>query len=225
MRREIEKYTDDLGYAHIQEYETFKDGDVVFEYPTYMGLVDKNGKQIVPCKYHNIIKFYNNAPLAPVELNNLWGYINQTGREVVPCHYSFADDKFYCGLAMVTKNDNYGFINSEGFEIIHCQYDDAHICWDNLCAVCYNGKWGVIDKNNNTIVSFEYDYANVMGNDRIIVCRYEKYGLLDYNGKVIVGCMYDGLSNILSDGRIEYKRNGEHGFMDLNGGHKEILPF
>ena len=26
-------------------------------------------------------------------------------------------------------------------------------------------------------------------------------------------------------GRIEYMKRGEHGFMDLNGNNKEILPF
>lgn len=225
MRLEIENRRDDLGYARVQMYETYEEDGKVFEYPTYMGLVDKNGKQIVSCKYHNIIGFYNNAPLACVELNRKYGYVDTMGNEIVSCQYSFAEDCFTCGLAMVARDDKYGFVDACGHEVITCKYEDAHVFIDNLSAVSKCGRWGVIDKNESIVVPMIYDYINIMGNERICVCKNDKYGMLNYFGKVIVCCEYDGLSSILSDGRVEYKKQGEHGFMDLNGNNKEILPF
>lgn len=222
MRKEIEDKRDQCGYARVRQYERMSDG---FEYPTYMGLVDRNGKEIVPCKYQNIIGFYNDAPLACVELDRKWGYINRMGKEIVPCIYTYADDCFNCGLAKVKRNEKYGFINEYGKEIITCKYDDARIFRFDLCAVANKGEWGVINKTEGLIIPFSYDYIGIMGHDRMCVEKHGKYGLLDYKGKMIVPCEYDGLTDILSDGRIEYMKRGEHGFMDLNGNNKEILPF
>lgn len=220
MKR-IEERRDECGFARIFEYVTIEG----HEYKTKCGLVDCNNKEIVPCKYHNILGFYNGAPLCCVELQNEWGYINKQGNEVVSCKYSFADDRFYCGLAMVERSGKYGFIDSTGRETIPCIYDRATIFWDNLCGVMKSGYYGCIDKQGHTVIPFNYDYLNVMGQKRIFVRKYGKCGMLDYNGYSVVQCEYDELSNILSDGRIEYKKGAEHGFMDLDGKNKQILPF
>lgn len=223
MRKEIDTICgrDELGYARIFQYEMYEG----VEFKTGCGLVNTNNQEVVPCVYSNIIGFYNGSPLAPVERDNKWGYINKNLKEVTPLYYDFAYDRFHCGLAMVERNDKYGFIDKDGNEKIQCKYDDAHIFIDNLADVKKNNSWGIINTNEEIIVSFIYDYLSVMGKNRIFVRSNGKCGLMDYDGRSVVPCVYDGLGEILSNGKIEYKIGNEHGFMDLNGRNKEVLPF
>ena len=219
--KKIEERTDEKGFRRIWLYETIGG----YEYQTYCGLVDKSGKEIVPCKYHNILGFFNGMPLACVELSHKWGYIDSNGKEVVPCEYDFADDRFYCGLATVTKKHKSGAINSRGIEVIPCIYDDVFVFIDNLAGVSRNGKYGSIDTKGDIIIDFKYEYLGVMGQNRICICSYGKYGLIDYKGCLIAPCIYDGLTDFKSGNRIEFKKGAEHGFLDINGNVIQILPF
>ena len=75
------------------------------------GLIDKSGREVIPCKYDYAMVF--SEGLAQVKMNGKWGYIDKSGREVIPCKY---DDvwNFSEGLAMVQMNGKYGYINKEG---------------------------------------------------------------------------------------------------------------
>lgn len=210
---------DDKGYRRVWLYDEI-DG---FEFKTFCGLVDKSGTEVVSCKYHNILGFYHNNPLACVELNDKWGYIDEDGKEVVPCQYDFAEDMFYCGLATVEKDEKWGCIDSTGKLIIPLVYDDSIIFFEQLAGAKRNGKYGVISTNGNIVIDFCYDYCGVMGQNRICVEQYGKCGLIDYKGNIIVPCIYDGISNILTGNRVSYKKGNEHGFMDLNGKVIQIL--
>ena len=222
MRKEIESdLRDDLGYARIFKYETFEG----VEYMTGCGLVDKENNEVVPCVYDNILGFYNGSPLSVIEKDDKYGYINQELVEVTPLFYDFANDRFYCELAQVKKNGKWGYIDKYGNEIIKCEYDDASIFWENFATVQKDNKWGVINRTGKIVVSFIYDYLSILGKERIFVRSNGKCGLLDYGGRSVVPCIYDGLTNILSNGKIEYKIGAEHGFMNLDGEIIDILPF
>lgn len=113
MRKEIENKRDQMGYARVFQYEVYEG----LELRTFCGLVNRNNEEIVPCKYHNIIGFWNDAPLAVVEISDKYGYINKQGKEVTPICYDFADDRFYCGLASVERDGKRGFVDSNGREV------------------------------------------------------------------------------------------------------------
>ena len=49
------------------------------------GFVDKEGNEVIPCKYENVEYFYHGHCF--VEKNGKWGIINTDGKEVVPCEY------------------------------------------------------------------------------------------------------------------------------------------
>ena len=222
MKKNIDEHADEKGFRRIQVIETTEDG---FKYGTFVGLVNLQGEEIVPCKYHNILGFYHNNPLACVKLNKKWGYINDKGHEVVPCQFDFAEDMFYCGLATVNKEDKWGCIDATGKLVIPVVYDDSILFCDNLAGTKRNGKSGVIDIKGNVVVDFLYDYCSVMGQNRICVKLNGKYGLINYYGRTITPCVYDGISDIKTGNRIEYQKGAEHGFMDLDGYTIQILPF
>ena len=47
------------------------------------GIIDKMGKEIVPCKYTLVMAFHDGlAPVRNADL--LWGFVNKEGVEVIP---------------------------------------------------------------------------------------------------------------------------------------------
>ena len=75
------------------------------------GLIDKSGREVIPCKYDYARDF--SEGLATVRINGKWGYIDKSGREVIPCKYNDVGN-FSEGLAMVQMNGKYGYIDKEG---------------------------------------------------------------------------------------------------------------
>lgn len=151
--------------------------------------------------------------------------------------YDVVDKESYCGRIRVQNGMKYGFIDTNGDEVIPCVYDFAYIFIDGIAEVNIGGmlntssRWGAINIYGDTVIPLIYEYLGILhdsscnGYNRIVFKKNGKYGLLNHIGKVIVPCEYDGLSDVRSNGKIEYKKGSEHGFMDLNGENKEVLPF
>ena len=69
------------------------------------GVIDKSGKEVIPCKYDFIYDFCEG--LAKVRLDGKYGYIDKSGKEVIPCKYDGA--KFVSdGLIGVKRGKKWG---------------------------------------------------------------------------------------------------------------------
>lgn len=168
------------------------------------------------------------------------GFVNINGIEVVPCEYITREYRLSCGLlSLYDSNMKIGFINNKGDFIYRCQFDEASGFKDNLCGVSkYDGgvrKWGLIDNRGNLLINYKYSAVVVLGNNRILI--EDAYltsvggggkgcGMMDYSGNVITSLEYRQMGPLFSDGTLEYVHlNGEHGIMDINGNHLEVLPY
>lgn len=122
------------------------------------GFIDKEGREIVPCKYDQISDFYEG--LAEVQLNDKMGFVDRNGKEVVPLIYDYAYD-FSEGLACVRIDDGdnrkYGFIDKTGNLVIPCKYDGADSFSEGMAAVQLNDKWGFVDNTGKEIIPCRYD--------------------------------------------------------------------
>lgn len=49
------------------------------------GFVNKNGEEIIPCKYKEAYGF--SEGLAGVKTKKGWGFINKDDEEIIPCKY------------------------------------------------------------------------------------------------------------------------------------------
>ncbi len=93
-----------------------------------MGVIDKTGKEIIPCKYddvgeHNIMY---NTELIKVKINNKYGFVDKAGNEVIPAKYDGAEG-FYDGIAIVEINDCEIYINENGVEYSEIDSDKTKI--------------------------------------------------------------------------------------------------
>ena len=149
------------------------------------GVIDKTGREIVPCKYDNMFNPIINdlgfhEGVAQVELNGKYGYIDKTGREIVPCRYDSVGD-FYEGLVEVELNGKYGFVDTTGKEVVPCKYDCAWFFSDGLAKVQLNSKYGYIDKTGREVVPLQYDDASIFSEGLAPVMMNGKWGYISVN--------------------------------------------
>lgn len=169
-------------YDKVRE---FSEGLAVVELDGLYGVIDKNGKEIVPALYQEIKDF--SEGLAVVKLNDKYGFINREGKLVIPLKYNSAESfskgktlvryanknmyisvagkeyeqigDFLEGLAVVKSNGKYGFIDKTGKEVISLKYDEVENFREGLAKVVLNKKIGYISKIERIVIPIKYDYA------------------------------------------------------------------
>jgi TonB family protein len=195
-----------------------------------VGLIDKTGKEIVPCIYNETSGF--SEGFATIKKDGKWGFIDTTGKEAVPCSYDNAGG-YSEGLACVEKNGKWGFIDKTGKEVIPCSYEMVNDFSEGLARVQKYGEWGIIDKTGKLIVPCSYDYVDLFREGFARVKKYGEWGIIDKTGKTLVPCSYkeagyfsEGLARVqkkLTDETLGYNLTAERwGFIDTTG--QEVIP-
>ena len=135
------------------------------------GVIDKEGKEIIPFKYNRLIAWGSGLLKAAIYENDnymraKWGVITEDGREIIPCIYSrigsqssdedydeclnFVDEKI---IPVEKRETNYkwGYVDMEGNEIIPCIYDRIKIFHNGIGAVYQDQQCYYIDKYGNIL--------------------------------------------------------------------------
>lgn len=125
------------------------------------GILDVNGKEVVPVKYANNLISFGQQEYCPVNTGGIsikyktrggkWGLINKTGKEIISCIY---DGIMSVSEELVAVNVG-GSYNEEG--------------------KCVGGKWGYVNTKGDVVIPFEYEEANAFQNG---VTRVKKDGQL-----------------------------------------------
>ena len=155
------------------------------------GLVDHNGKVLIPVEYEDIQSVSLNLNWLWAKKDGKYGYLDENGAVVIPFIYDGA--KTFSGLmAAVKKGDKWGFINRDAEEELPFIYDEAKAFYQGkwlsptLCLVKKGGKWGYIEKNNKVIIPFIYDEVEDFDLKYIRVVKDGKEGIIDFNRKTVI---------------------------------------
>jgi len=122
------------------------------------GLFDLEGKEIIPCKYDQII--FLNDNLIVLEKDNLQALFNYKGQELTDFIYMVFGD-FHDGLAKVRIKNKYGFINKVGKILIPIKYDYCNEFSNGLSIVTLNKKWLAINTKGKIIIKHKNSYEEV----------------------------------------------------------------
>jgi hypothetical protein len=193
------------------------------------GVIDANGKFVVPCKYESV---YISKGYIQVTLNKLEGLYDKKGKQVVPCSYE--DIYISNGQIRVTKNKLHGVYDIDrNREKIPCIYDECFFAGEqdksawglNMFLCKKNGKTGISDISGKEIIPciythviFQEDqnyYFVIKDND------YEdhktlfggKWGLIHKSGKEIIPCKYDEI-RYHGDGLVAVSTGGQRNAKD-----------
>lgn len=214
----------------VEDWDVFYDGLARIKRDGKTGYVNKEGKEVIPCKYDGAAMFCEGMAIV-CEIHFLpeeeWteecrdystkGFIDKTGREVTPCKYDEAHD-FHEGLALVKLDGKFGFIDKTGCEVIPLQNDwagDFHEGLAKLGGQCFIDKAGqkVLDLAELGIV-FSSSFSNGLA---VALCEPGgKRGYIDKTGELVIPCKYDEAHDFHDD--LAMVREGRTwGFIDKTG--------
>lgn len=133
--------------SNVQE---FRDGySVITDEHGQSGLIDINGRFVIPCEYSFIANGFDDKYVY-VEKYSKGGFIRKnTGEIVIPFIYemnTLDGWSFNEGLVPVKKSGKYGFINEENEVVIPFEYDGAGAFSEGFAVVTKFGKYGYIDR-------------------------------------------------------------------------------
>ena len=196
------------------------------------GFIDRNGNEIIPCKYYYTEGFSEGMAYVEIELEEgrQFAYIDKTGIQRYtstdtiygPREIKKYDFKSYShGMVGVWNNGKYGYIDKMGNVVIPFgkfdKYDDVYYeSKVDLFIVMKDWKYGIIDRNYNELVPLIYDDIYPFFEGCAFVVKNEKLGCIDKNGKEIIPCIYNEAA-IFSEGVAFVKKDGHWGCVDNNG--------
>ena len=184
------------------------------------GYINRNGKEVIPCKYDDAFAFLNG--LGEVHIDNKKTFVNQEGKEVIPLDNYETISNFIYGYITVVLNGKEGIYDYNGKLIIPFKYERVIGYEDNIMAVRINKKWGFVDKSGKTIIPFEYQSATSFEYGVAIVCKNNKFGMIDQKGNIVAPYQYSLLIRQSGNELILAKYNGKEGFIDTKG--KTVIP-
>lgn len=145
------------------------------------GAIDKNGNDVITCKYDLLVPFTTEG-LLKVLSNKKWGVINRNGNEVIPCIYDIFDSD--------------------------CNYDISDSSTDEFVKVLLDKKMGIITRNGKQVTSCKYDFIDSFSEGFAKVALQGKWGYIDINGNEVISCKYDNADKFSSRGIAHVMLNG-----------------
>ena len=146
------------------------------------GVVDINGKEIIPLKHWQIKLFYDvyNPEDTYFEVTNNdnqeKGLFDINGKEIMSVAYDEITSVFHTynnesklTAFQVTKDNKYGLFSKNGEELLSVEYDYLErVIYNNDYKVKKNGLYGIIDIKENVKIPIVYNYIGNLDNGRLI---------------------------------------------------------
>jgi hypothetical protein len=148
------------------------------------GIIDEEGKIVIPIEYEDISDLKDGVFLA--KKSSKCGMIDIKEQIVIPFEYSKIRH-FSEGLALVLIDGKAGYINEKNEIIIETQYKFNFMGDFNngLASVRKNKKYGYINTKNKIIIPIIYDKALAFKEKQAIVKKDEMSFIINSKGKVI----------------------------------------
>lgn len=173
----------DYGFAKIKQKDKY-------------GLMDKNGNEIIPCQYDDILTLTKEPDLIAVKKDNQWGFVDKNNHTVIPFVYEQVWH-FHNGLAKIRNNQQYGMIDLTGKIIIPTQYqwlDDINE--QGLIRFQQNNQFGFINRDNQIVIPNQYEYIEQFNHDIAKAKKNGFWGFIDKTGKEVFALKYENMRDI-----------------------------
>ncbi len=161
-------------YRHITKYNntyivTITQDSIIGKGPvgdvrtskSFHGLVDSNGKFLIPCEY-SYLKWINDSLLVVTQgsAGTSQALFNKKGEQLTGFEYMVFGD-FIEGVAKARIGDKFGFIHPSGKVAIPVHFDYCEDFSGGYALIKQQEKWGAIDKSGKVVVKPIYKYEEV----------------------------------------------------------------
>jgi hypothetical protein len=168
-----------------------------------MGLIDENGKIIIPFEYHYTSDYGSGLLAVRKTEDGKVSYINLEAKEIIPANYDMGF-AFNNGLARVAigkyedalsmkrwEKAKYGFINNKGEEIVEIKYDWASDFSDGIAAVQEGSKYYFIDTTGAQVGDVKYKFLSGFKGNLCAAGKGMKIGFINKQMEEVIPAQYD----------------------------------
>ena len=188
------------------------------------GIIDRNGKTIIPCDYDEIIKdTLNFIKVMARKYNGLtdekgnkiigdyWGIYNLNGRVIIPAIYDQVGN-FTENLFAVKKEENWGFVNMNGELVIQFFYKKVGEFNHGLAPAARGFLYGVIDKKGSWFLFPEYEYIQQVNDSLWLWAKQGQMGFFHPKEKKFFPQLYAELK-VLDGNYLLYSTGSNYGLL------------
>ncbi|WP_165392206.1 WG repeat-containing protein [Pseudomonas tructae] len=194
------------------------------------GLKDSTGKVIVAPTLELQPTYHEG--LAPVRIDNKWGFMDRQGQLQIPARYTKVDG-FSMGLAGACLTpDSCGYIDTKGRTVVPFDYEWVEFfreTQDGLAIVKKDGRYGMLNRKGEVVIPLRFSHRPLCQDGYVVVYENGLGGLMSTSGKQVLPFQYDGIAyntwggRLINDNLLSVSKEGKWGFVDLTG--KVVLPF
>ena len=216
VKNKLKGLVDDSGniiienkYSDIQSLtDKYEDGYIVKNDSSQYGLINYNKKQILECKYEEIMHVTGNN-LYVVKEDGKIEVVNNANEVLLTNAFDEAES-IENNTIVIKKDGKYGLIQSDGTELLHTDYQDLQYAFDDNYIAKKDDKYGIISKDGIEKIQFKYNKITYLPEEGFF--RAEKddanSDLIDMNLNVkATGIISEINSN---NGFIKLRVNGEY---------------
>ena len=188
-----------------------------------MGVIDRTGREIVPCIYSSTELPSDGRVL--VSRDGLYGYTDLEGNEVIPPRYIMANSFSEGYAAVMVYRDNEKqyctLIDTLGNPIVEGYYDNVQGFSSGWAPVSLNQNWGLIDHSGNIVLPIIYEYLISPTDGLFMAGDANGTALFDRRMVPLTDFIYYPAGRI-QERRVMVTREGRYGFLDPTG--REVIP-
>lgn len=210
---------------NIYQYvDKFQDGycRVILE-EGQMGLIDRTGRQVVPCIYEAV--GYPSEGRVLVGRDGRYGFTDLQGREVIPPTYLRAGNfSEGCSPVLVVIDSFFSactFIDTMGHQLFPPIYENLQPFGCGYALVRRYSRWGIIDHAGREVLTTMYENMTTLFDTLFFAGDSSGMALFDRRMKPLTKPVYTWTGGIQCN-RIPVQRDGKYGFLDRTG--REVIP-
>lgn len=193
------------------------------------GLIDFDGKELIPCEYDKIVALNAVKGEFLVKKAGNIGLVNDKGQTIIPVLYKSIrtlKEGYTSEYIIVNENDKYGIISTSGNILIEPTYEEVkYLNSDLMFAVKEEGIWKLFNTSDSSIV-IEGGYDNIIevkNETDVTVVKDGKYGVINLETKEnIIASEYEDLKYAFETYYIA-KKDGKFGIIDTQ--NNIVIPF
>lgn len=183
------------------------------------GLITKEGKEAIPCKYDGVefIPGVENKMVKVYVRQPKFGMIDTLGQLRVSAIYDEIA-WFTENTLAVKRNGFWGFVNKDGVEIIPCRYKMVKPFSEGLAAVQMVNKWGYINKEGKRIIEYKFKKAGSFNQNLALIEKENELIFIDAEQNVVIKADFDKAYDF-HKGRARIVKNSQYGLIDTMGNY------
>ena len=221
-------------YEQIEVLENFdKNDNIWFEEGVLRvkkngkyGLIDLDGKEILPCEYDEITTLTGIENSLILTKDNKKGLANDKGNIIIEALYKNIinlGETYKEGYITIDEQGKYGLISTTKKQILENKFDEIkQIYLNNYYIVKENGVDKIINSSGEQILENLVNQVQSVTQRGFIIKENDLYGEVNSSGEKLIEAKYQDLKEI-KEGIYLAKQNDKYGIIDIDENIK--VPF